>query len=78
MATKLSESLKKLTIIKRTEVQARTALSRSAIYAKLDPKSPYYDQTFPKPIPLGGRSIGWVESEIDAWIQSRISHRDAA
>ncbi|WP_077728232.1 AlpA family transcriptional regulator [Methylocaldum sp. 14B] len=78
MAQKYSESLGRLTIIKRREVETRTTLSRSTVYAKLDPKSPYYDPTFPKPVPLGGRAVGWVESEIDGWIAAQIARRDAA
>lgn len=31
---------------------------------------------FPKRIPLGPNSIGWVEDEIDAWVEARIAARD--
>ncbi|WP_432277702.1 helix-turn-helix transcriptional regulator [Pseudomonas aeruginosa] len=31
---------------------------------------------FPKPIPLGGRSVGWLESEVAEWILERVSERD--
>jgi len=34
------------------------------------------DNRFPQPIKLGGNSTGFVESEIDAWIASRIADRD--
>jgi len=27
---------------------------------------------FPKPIFLGARAVGWLESEIDAWIAERV------
>lgn len=50
-------------ILRRREVEARTGLSLSSIYKKLA------DHTFPKPIKLGGRSVGWLETEIDAWIE---------
>jgi predicted DNA-binding transcriptional regulator AlpA len=37
---------------------------------------------FPKPIPLDDRStygtIGWLDEELDAWIESRVKRRDAA
>lgn len=36
---------------------------------------------FPGPIKLGGadsRAVGWVESEVDAWIEQKIAERDAA
>jgi prophage regulatory protein len=31
---------------------------------------------FPKPISLGEQSVGFIESEIDAWIDARIRERD--
>jgi prophage regulatory protein len=30
---------------------------------------------FPKRIQLGGNSVGWLESEIQAWIQNRANNR---
>lgn len=53
-------------ILKRTQVQARTGISRSGIYQKMA------DGEFPKSISLGPRAVGWLESNIDDWIQSRI------
>ena len=50
------------------EVQKRTGLSRSTIYERLKSNS------FPNPVSLGGaRAIGFVESEIEEWIQNRIA-----
>lgn len=60
-----------LTILRRRHVQARTGLSRSSIYAKLDPKSSSYDPEFPTSIRLSKTSVGWLTSEIEAWISSR-------
>ena len=60
-----------LTLIRLPEVRKRTGLSRSTIYDKLDAKSPRYDPTFPKQRNLGTGSVGWVESEIDAWLAAR-------
>lgn len=44
------------------------------------PRSTIYDQMakgrFPKPIRLGIRSVGWLESEIIAWQRARIAERD--
>lgn len=45
--------------------------SRSAIYAMLDPSSPSYDPTFPRPIRLSSRTVGWRQAEILEWIESR-------
>ncbi len=43
-------------------VKARTGLSRSTIYHHINKGS------FPRPISLGGRAVGWLESEIDTWL----------
>jgi prophage regulatory protein len=64
--TKPAQSINRLP--KVTQV---TDLSRSTIYNKINPKSAHYDPTFPKPIKLGSRSIGWIEAEVQAWINSR-------
>jgi prophage regulatory protein len=53
-------------ILRRTQVQARTGISRSGIYQKMA------DGEFPQSISLGPRAVGWLESSIDAWIQSRV------
>ena len=44
-----------------------TGLSRSTIYAMMK------SGTFPKSLSLGARAIGWLESDIQAWIDTRIS-----
>ena len=49
------------------EVLARTGLSRSTIYVRLD------EGRFPRPVSLGGRAVGWIESEVDEWIRQRIA-----
>ena len=54
------------TILRLPEVKARTGLSRSTIYLRVA------EGKFPPPINLGERSVGWLESEIDAWIAKRI------
>ena len=58
-------------IIRLPETINRTGKKRSTIYDTLNPKSPRYDETFPKPVKLGARSIGFYESEVQAWIESR-------
>lgn len=60
-----------LILLRLPEVRSRTGLSRSAIYDKLDPKSPRYDASFPKQRRLGTSAVAWVETEIDNWLKSR-------
>lgn len=59
-------------VLKLPDVQRTTGLSRSSIYAFVSKGE------FPKPIPLGARSVGWLSSEVDGWIKSRISERKVA
>lgn len=71
----MTEQIKSaLTILRRRQLEARSGYKRSSVYARLDPLSKYFDPTFPKPIKLGGGSaVGWVEQEVDQYIQSRIT-----
>jgi prophage regulatory protein len=50
-------------------VMDRTGLSRSSIYARISSTPP----DFPQPINLGPRAIGFLESEVEEWIQNRIA-----
>ncbi|MGQ0618301.1 MAG: helix-turn-helix transcriptional regulator [Panacagrimonas sp.] len=60
-------------ILRRSDLEARLRISRSTIYDKINPRSPRYDASFPKPIHLGGgAAVGWIESEVSAWLQSQI------
>ena len=55
-----------MTILRLPEVIHRTGLSRSTIYSQIAAGD------FPRQIHLGSRSIGWIEDEIDRWIQARV------
>ena len=57
-------------ILKVKEVAEEINVSVQQIY-KLVSKG-----RFPKPIKLGERGSGWLTSEIDAWLQSRVDARD--
>lgn len=59
-------------IVRRRQLEVRLGLSRSTIYDKLNPKSPRYDRTFPRPIRLGGSAVGWLAHEVDDWLTRQI------
>ncbi len=61
----------KLSILRRRQVEDRTGLSRSTIYLRIQ------EGTFPKPINLGTRAVGWLEHEIDGWLAACIENRDS-
>ena len=56
---------------RRPAVEEMTGLSRSTIYAKLDPRGPHHDPEFPKPVKLGRRAVAWREIELIEWMNSR-------
>ena len=73
MATKESNApASPLAILRRREVEARTGLGCSTIYDGIKAG------TFPAPIQLGPKAVGWVESEINAWLAARVAARDTA
>lgn len=68
----MRDRTRKVNILKIKEVMARVGLSRASIYNKIP-------HGFPKPIKLGpGIAAGWLDYEIDEWIEERIRERDAS
>ena len=57
------------TMLRFPTVKARTGLSRSTIYLRIS------RGTFPAPVSLGGRAVGWIEAEVHAWLTARIAQR---
>jgi prophage regulatory protein len=54
-------------ILRLPEVKTRVGLSRSSIYLRVA------DGSFPRPISLGARAVGWVESDVEDWIYRKIA-----
>lgn len=52
-------------LLRRNEVEALTALSRSSLYRKMR------EGTFPEPIRVGSRAVRWRERELADWLASR-------
>ena len=67
MASKSPLVPPRISILRRPEVQARTGLSRSTIYLKVS------QGTFPRPISIGARAVGWISAEIDAWLEQQVA-----
>ena len=53
-------------VLRLPTVKDRTGLSGSTIYLRMSRGE------FPTPVNLGGRAVGWLESEIEDWIQGQI------
>jgi prophage regulatory protein len=56
--------------IRRGVVERITGLPTSSLYLEIS------KGRFPKPIPIGERSVAWIEEEVIAWQESRIAQRD--
>lgn len=56
-------------IMRRGEVERETGLSRSTIYQRVKAG------TFPAPVHLGARSVGWRVSDIDEFLSSPAGYK---
>jgi len=59
-------------VIRLDGVMNKTGLGRSVIYMHMKAG------TFPQSIKLGARAVGWLESDIDDWIDQRIAETPQA
>ena len=58
--------------LKLKDVQKITGLSRSSIYAYID------KGLFPIQVKLGKRSVAWLDTEIESWVDGKINARKAS
>ena len=64
----MTESIQRsaATLLRMTQVKARTGLSRSTIYQRIKAGD------FPGQVALGPRAVGWLEAEIEQWIATQV------
>jgi prophage regulatory protein len=55
-----------LVILRLRQVEQKVGLKSSSIYQKIS------EGVFPSQVRLGARAVGWIESEIDAWIAAQV------
>lgn len=65
-------------ILRLRQVEEKTGLKKSTLYALMNVESPRFDPTFPRSIPIGIRAVGWDQSEIENWIAARMAMRPNA
>lgn len=58
-------------IMRLPEVMNTVGLSKPSIYRLMA------EGAFPRQVGLGAASVGWLRSEVEAWIAARVSARDA-
>jgi prophage regulatory protein len=56
-------------ILRLPTVKLRTGLSRSSIYLRISKGE------FPSSISLGGRAVGWLEADVNDWLELKIAAR---
>ena len=65
-------------LLRRSEVEKRVGLTRSAIYALMRKSPP----EFPLPIKIGPKAVRWSLRELEQWLSTRPraagEHREAA
>ena len=52
---------------------AKLAVSRGTVYSWMNPKSRYFDESFPKPLRLGVKAVGWDSLSGEYWIDSPVT-----
>ena len=68
----MSDKTQSKRILRLPEVERRVGLCRSTIYLRMS------QNAFPKSVPLGGRLVGWIESDILSFIDDCISNAEQA
>jgi len=65
--TKYNTQSRKVQIFRRPEVESLTGLSCSTIYRLMNKGE------FPRPVRLSANSVGWLESDLEQWLEQRIA-----
>ena len=60
-----------MAILRRKQVEREVGLSRSSIYQRIK------DGTFPAPVKLGLRAVGWRVADIDRFLEDPTGYRSA-
>ncbi|ENU29474.1 hypothetical protein F991_02705 [Acinetobacter sp. CIP-A165] len=71
MTTSKNQQNENQRLIRRKEVQAKTGLGASSIYAMMK------SGEFPQCLNLSERRVAWIESDIDKWIAERVANHRA-
>ncbi|KAA9019830.1 AlpA family transcriptional regulator [Sphingobium limneticum] len=59
-------------LLRMPEVLDRAGISRPTLYRMISAGK------FPQPVKIGERATGWINREIDAWVEGRIADRGDA
>jgi prophage regulatory protein len=70
--------MKNLNILKEKAACQKIGKSRSSFWDSQNPKSKRFDRTMPKKVKCGARSVGWLEHELDLWLEQQAAKREVA
>lgn len=56
-------------VLRLPALEAKIGFKHSTIYKWIG------EAGFPKPIPLGPRAVGWLEHEVDNWLEVQAARR---
>lgn len=59
-------------VLRLPALEAKIGFKHSTIYKWIS------EQGFPQPVPLGPRAVGWLEHEVDRWLEAQANKRKAA
>lgn len=65
-----NQTQKEIRLIRLHEVLNKTGVSKTHLYRLMN------NNEFPQSVSLGLRSVSWVESEVNQWIEQKINKRD--
>ena len=71
MTLSKNQQIENRRLIRRKEVQEKTGLGASSIYAMMK------QGKFPKAVNISERRVAWIESDVDLWIAERIASHKA-
>jgi prophage regulatory protein len=59
-------------VLRLPKLEAKIGFKHSTIYKWMN------EEGFPRPIPLGQKAVGWLEHEVDAWLEAQAAKRKVA
>jgi predicted DNA-binding transcriptional regulator AlpA len=72
------ETRKPSNLLTTSQLRKKIPVAHGTLYAWMDKNSPYFNPRFPRGFKLGGRSVFWLEEDIDRFIEEYARPRGAS
>ena len=66
-----------MNIVRYPATARKCGVNRMTVY-RWATQPEYAHMGFPKPVTLGANSVGFIEAEVDAWLETQAAKRDGA